>query len=50
MSTESTQSKACCNTPAVVTSGYKAKGDYITVDGLKTCELETPGHLYRTRF
>ncbi|KAF2257106.1 alpha/beta-hydrolase [Trematosphaeria pertusa] len=36
MSTESTQSKACCDTPAVVTKGYQPKGDYITVDGLKT--------------
>jgi dienelactone hydrolase len=36
MSTESTQSKACCNTPAVVTKGYEPKGEYITVDGLKT--------------
>ncbi|KAF1997855.1 dienelactone hydrolase family protein-like protein [Amniculicola lignicola CBS 123094] len=36
MSTESTQSKACCNTPAVVSKGYTPKGDYITVDGLKT--------------
>ncbi|KAF1962815.1 dienelactone hydrolase family protein [Byssothecium circinans] len=36
MSTESTQSKACCNTPAVVSKGYQQKGEYITVDGLKT--------------
>ncbi|KAF2268130.1 hypothetical protein CC78DRAFT_14759 [Lojkania enalia] len=36
MSTESTQSKACCNTPAVVAKGYEPKGEYITVDGLKT--------------
>jgi len=36
MSTESTQSKACCNTPAVVAKGYQPKGDYIQVDGLKT--------------
>ncbi|KAF2203880.1 dienelactone hydrolase family protein-like protein [Delitschia confertaspora ATCC 74209] len=33
---ESTQSKACCNTPAVVTKGYEPKGQYITADGLKT--------------
>jgi len=36
MSTESTQSQACCNTPAVVSKGYSPKGDYIEVDGLKT--------------
>lgn len=34
---ECTQSQACCNTPAVVGKGYSAKGDYIQVDGLKTC-------------
>jgi len=32
----STQSEACCNTPAVVSKGYEPKGSYITVDGLKT--------------
>jgi hypothetical protein len=37
MSTESTQSQACCNTPAVVSKGYSPKGDYIESDGLKTC-------------
>jgi hypothetical protein len=37
MSTQSTQSQACCNTPAVVSKGYSPKGDYIEVDGLKTC-------------
>ncbi|ORY18716.1 Alpha/Beta hydrolase protein [Clohesyomyces aquaticus] len=36
MSTESTQSAACCNLPAIVSEGYQPKGDYITVDGLKT--------------
>jgi len=36
MSTESTQSKACCNLPAIVTKGYEPKGEYITVEGLKT--------------
>jgi hypothetical protein len=40
MSTESTQSQACCNTPAVVSKGYSPKGDYIEVDGLKTCMLD----------
>lgn len=36
MSTESTQSQACCNTPAVVSKGYSPKGEYIEADGLKT--------------
>jgi len=36
MTTESTQSQACCNTPAVVSKGYRPKGDYIEADGLKT--------------
>lgn len=36
MSTQSTQSQACCNTPAVVSHDYSPKGDYITADGLKT--------------
>ncbi|KAK5942222.1 hypothetical protein PMZ80_006177 [Knufia obscura] len=31
-----TPSKACCNTPPVVSKGYKEKGQYTTVDGLKT--------------
>ncbi|KIW86565.1 hypothetical protein Z517_01963 [Fonsecaea pedrosoi CBS 271.37] len=31
-----TQSAACCNTPAVVGHGYKEKGNYITVNGMKT--------------
>lgn len=35
-STESTQSQACCNTPAVVSKGYKQKGEYIDVQGMKT--------------
>jgi hypothetical protein len=38
MSSESTQSQACCNTPAVVSKSYKPKGNYIEVDGLKTCK------------
>jgi hypothetical protein len=37
MSSKSTQSQACCNTPAVISKGYSPKGDYIQVDGLKTC-------------
>ncbi|KAF9738227.1 hypothetical protein PMIN03_001970 [Paraphaeosphaeria minitans] len=36
MSTESTQSQACCNTPAVVSKGYQPKGEYIEVQGMKT--------------
>jgi dienelactone hydrolase len=32
----STQSKACCTVPPVVAEGYKAKGDYIEVAGMKT--------------
>ena len=31
-----TQSDACCNTPVVITRGYKEKGKYTTVNGLKT--------------
>jgi hypothetical protein len=42
MSSESTQSQACCSTPAVVSKGYKPKGDYIEVDGLKTCKFTSP--------
>ncbi|KAF3008818.1 hypothetical protein E8E13_010676 [Curvularia kusanoi] len=36
MSTESTQSQACCNTPAVTSGTYKEKGEWIQADGLKT--------------
>ena len=32
----STQSKACCTIPPVISEGYKPKGDYITINGLKT--------------
>jgi len=32
----STQSEACCNTPAVISKGYQEKGSYVTIDGLKT--------------
>jgi len=39
MSTESTQSQACCNTPAVTGGDYKEKGEFIQADGLKTCML-----------
>lgn len=30
------QSHACCNVPAVVGDGYKGKGEYITINGMKT--------------
>ncbi|KAK5115040.1 hypothetical protein LTR62_001737 [Meristemomyces frigidus] len=32
----STQSKACCTVPPVVAEGYKQKGDYMQVEGMKT--------------
>ncbi|KAK3673128.1 hypothetical protein LTR78_006968 [Recurvomyces mirabilis] len=32
----STQSKACCTVPPVVAEGYKPKGDYMQVEGMKT--------------
>jgi len=32
----STQSHACCTVPPVVTNGYKEKGEYITINGMKT--------------
>lgn len=30
------QSHACCTVPPVVSDGYKEKGEYITIDGMKT--------------
>lgn len=30
------QSKACCTVPPVVSDGYKEKGEWITIDGMKT--------------
>jgi len=33
---ESTQSKACCTVPAIVSEGYEPKGEYIEIDGMKT--------------
>ncbi|OCT45453.1 putative AIM2 family protein C30D10.14 [Cladophialophora carrionii] len=36
MSQTQTPSAGCCNTPAVVSKGYKEKGEWTTVDGLKT--------------
>jgi len=32
----STQSKACCSVPPVVSEGYKEKGEWITINGMKT--------------
>lgn len=32
----STQSKACCSIPPVVSDGYKEKGEWITINGMKT--------------
>ncbi len=34
--TMSTQSHACCTVPPVVTDGYKEKGEFITINGMKT--------------
>jgi hypothetical protein len=34
--TMSTQSKACCTVPPVVGEGYKEKGEFITINGMKT--------------
>ena len=31
--------EACCNIPAVVASGYTAKGSYEELGGLKTCKI-----------
>jgi len=42
MSTESTQSKACCSLPAIVAKGYEPKGKYITVHGLRTYATGPP--------
>jgi hypothetical protein len=36
LTTMSTQSKACCTVPPVVTEGYKEKGEWITINGMKT--------------
>ena len=30
------QSHACCTVPPVVDDGYKEKGEYMTIDGMKT--------------
>jgi hypothetical protein len=43
------QSKACCTKPPVTLSGgydYKLKGNYVEIEGLKTCKL-TLISLYR---
>lgn len=31
-------SKACCNIPPIISKGYQAKGEYKTINGLKTCK------------
>lgn len=36
MSTQSTQSHACCTVPPVVDDNYKEKGSYETIEGMKT--------------
>lgn len=36
LATMSTQSKACCTVPPVVSDGYKEKGEWITINGMKT--------------
>ena len=36
LATMSTQSKACCTVPPVVTEGYKEMGEWITINGMKT--------------
>jgi len=37
------QSHACCTVPPVVSDGYKEKGEYITVDGMKTYATGSSG-------
>ncbi|KAK0346184.1 hypothetical protein LTR59_017902 [Friedmanniomyces endolithicus] len=39
----STQSKACCTVPPVVAEGYKEKGEYLTIEGMKTYATQIPG-------
>ena len=34
---ETNQSNTGCNLPVAVSEGYEPKGEYITVDGMKTC-------------
>lgn len=38
MPSQSSRFSAGCTIPPVVSEGYQAKGDYITIDGLKTCK------------
>lgn len=38
-------SKACCQIPPIVAQGYKGKGEYKTINGLKTCKKHIPGML-----
>lgn len=39
-------SKACCQIPPIVAQGYQGKGEYKTINGLKTCKRHTPGYYY----
>ncbi|TKA42270.1 hypothetical protein B0A54_07358 [Friedmanniomyces endolithicus] len=39
----STQSKACCTVPPVVAEGYKEKGEYLTIEGMKTYATQNSG-------
>ncbi|KAK1824784.1 hypothetical protein LTR12_000841 [Friedmanniomyces endolithicus] len=39
----STQSKACCTVPPVVAEGYEEKGEYLTIEGMKTYATQIPG-------
>lgn len=36
-------SKACCQIPPIVAQGYQGKGEYKTINGLKTCKRHIPG-------
>jgi hypothetical protein len=38
-------SKACCSIPPVVAKGYEPKGEYKTINGLKTCTPSIPCQL-----
>lgn len=35
-------SKACCNVPPVVATGYQIKGSYEELGGYKTCKFPVP--------
>lgn len=40
-------SAACCRIPPIQSQGYKEKGKYETIGGLKTCKLSYTGHCIR---